>query len=169
MDFIIREAQPEDAEQIIAFINRIADEPGIAIVIEPGEFTLTVEQEQQYILDRQAEDNSLYLVADAGGEIVGQLGLRGGARHAVRHETLLGITVKKERRGQGVGDALMAQAVDWARKSGVICRVELQVFTSNTHAIHLYEKYGFEIEGCRRKAVFRDGEYHDNYVMALLL
>jgi RimJ/RimL family protein N-acetyltransferase len=169
MDFIIREARPDDAEQMIAFVKRIADEPGISIVLQDGEFTMTVEQERQFIADRQVEDNSLFLVAEAGGEIIGTLTLRGGGRRAIHHEAVLGISVKKEWRGQGVGNALMASAVDRAKRSGVITRIELQVFTSNPAAIHLYRKHGFEIEGCRHRAVFRDGRYHDDYVMALLL
>jgi RimJ/RimL family protein N-acetyltransferase len=169
MDFIVREGRSEDAEQIIAYVNRIAEEPGIAIGLSPGEFTLTVEQERQFIADRAAEDNSLFLVAEAQGQIIGVLTLRGGARRALRHEAVLGITVRREWRGRGVGDALMAYAVDWARRCGVIKRIELQVFVSNSTAIHLYEKHGFEVEGRRRKAVFRDGVYHDDYVMALLL
>ena len=32
-----------------------------------------------------------------------------------------------------------------------------------------YEKFGFEVEGRLRRAVYRDREYHDNLVMALLL
>jgi RimJ/RimL family protein N-acetyltransferase len=169
MDFVIREAQPDDAEQIIAYVQRIAAEPGVSIVLQPGEFTLTVEQERQFIADRRAEDNSLFLVAEALGHIVGALTLRGGGRRAVRHEAVLGITVAKEWRGRGLGDAMMTRAIEWARRSRVITRIELQVFTSNTVAIHLYQKHGFEIEGRRRKAIFREGEYHDDYVMALLL
>jgi len=169
MDFTIREGQPDDAEKIIAYVNRLAAEPGISIGLSPGEFKLTVEQERQFIADRAAEDNSLFLVAEVDGEIVGVLTLRGGARRAMRHEAVLGMSVKQEWRGRGIGDALMTYAVDWARRSGVITRLELQVFVRNTTAIHLYEKHGFEVEGCRRKAIFREGEYHDDYVMALLL
>jgi RimJ/RimL family protein N-acetyltransferase len=169
MDFIVRDGRPGDAEQIIAYVNRIAEEPGIAIGLSPGEFKLTTEQEQQFIIDRAAEDNSLFLVAEAEAQIIGVLTMRGGARRALRHEAVLGITVARDWRGRGVGDALMAHAVDWARRSGVIRRIELQVFVSNVTAIHLYKKYGFDVEGRRRKAVFRDGKYHDDYVMALLL
>jgi RimJ/RimL family protein N-acetyltransferase len=169
MDFIVREARLEDAEQLIAYVQRITAEPGIMLGLWPGEFSLTVEQEQQFIADRAADDNSLFLVAEAGGEIVGVLTLRGGARRSTRHEAILGITVAKEWRSRGLGDALMSRAIEWARQSEVLARIELQVFTSNTTAVRLYQKHGFEIEGCRRKAIFREGEYHDDYVMALLL
>lgn len=168
MDYIVREAQPADAEQLISHVNRLAEEPGISIALSPGEFNLTVEQERQFITDRAAEDNSLFLVAEAAGQIIGVLTLRGGARRALRHVSVLGITVAHEWRGRGVGDGLMAYAVDWARRSGVIRRIELQVFVRNTAAVKLYIKHGFEIEGRRRKAVFREGKFQDDYVMALL-
>ena len=33
----------------------------------------------------------------------------------------------------------------------------------------IYEKLGFVVEGCRRQAIYRDGEYLDDLMMALLL
>ena len=39
----------------------------------------------------------------------------------------------------------------------------------NDAAIHIYEKLGFEVEGRRRKAFKRDGEYIDSLTMALFL
>ena len=41
-----------------------------------------------------------------------------------------------------------------------------EVYTDNAAAIHLYEKFGFVIEGTKRKYAFRDGEYVDAHVMA---
>ena len=45
-------------------------------------------------------------------------------------------------------------------------RVELEVFSDNPRAIHLYEKMGFALEGCRRMAVVKNGRYVDEYVMS---
>lgn len=47
-------------------------------------------------------------------------------------------------------------------------RVELEVFAENARAVHVYEKVGFRIEGTRRQAVFKFGEYQDLHVMGLL-
>jgi putative acetyltransferase len=63
----------------------------------------------------------------------------------------------------------MARAVEWARNSGVVTRIELDVYVENARARHLYEKFGFEVEGRRRRAIFRDGQYHDDLIMGLLL
>jgi len=44
----------------------------------------------------------------------------------------------------------------------------LTVYVDNEPAIRLYQKFGFEVEGTRRKDVFRDGQYVDSYAMARL-
>ena len=63
---------------------------------------------------------------------------------------------------------MMRQAVEWAREAGVK-RIELEVFARNAPAIYLYEKFGFEIEGKRRKSIYKRGEYLDTLIMGLLL
>jgi RimJ/RimL family protein N-acetyltransferase len=63
----------------------------------------------------------------------------------------------------------MQGIVDWARASGLVTRLELEVLTRNQTAIHLYERIGFQREGLRRHALLRNGEYLDELTMALLL
>jgi ribosomal protein S18 acetylase RimI-like enzyme len=168
-DIIVREAQPSDAVQMIAFVQRLAEEPGIQIAILPGEFKLTVAEERQILADYASADNAIYLVAEAGGRIIGLLNCKGGHRQATRHSVVLGMSVDKEWRNRGVGSMLMRRAVEWAKNSGVVTRIELNVFVQNEMAIHLYQKFGFEIEGRRRNALLRYGKYNDDYLMAVLL
>jgi RimJ/RimL family protein N-acetyltransferase len=169
MQVTIREAQPSDAEQLIAYVQRLAEEPDVDVPLAPGEFTLTVEEEERVLADRTASDNSIMLVAELGGRIIGQLGCRGGKRRAVRHAVALGMSVGKAWRNQGIGTALMARAIEWARGSGIVTRIEVKVYARNEMAIHLYEKFGFQIEGRRRGPICHDGEYVDDYIMGLLL
>jgi putative acetyltransferase len=44
--------------------------------------------------------------------------------------------------------------------------VELEVYTDNERAIGLYEKYGFDPEGIKRKNAVRNGRYADVLMMA---
>ena len=48
-------------------------------------------------------------------------------------------------------------------------RVELEVYASNARAIGMYEKWGFQREGIKRRARKLDDVYDDIIVMALLL
>lgn len=47
-------------------------------------------------------------------------------------------------------------------------RIELEVFTYNKRAAHVYEKIGFVREGVRRHALFYNHEYHDVILMSML-
>lgn len=166
MEITIRAAEPRDAEQMIRFAQRLSEETDIDIALVPGEFSLTVKQEEQIILDYAASENSAFFVAEADGGIVGLLNCLGGRRDARRHITSLGVSVRRDWRNRGVGDALMQHAIRWALGTGIVKRIELSVFERNQVAIHLYQKHGFVVEGHRKQSVFRNGEYIDDLMMA---
>ena len=108
------------------------------------------------------------LVACIDEEIVGQLGLHTSNRPRRRHTAGLGMAVRDDWHGQGIGTALMQSAVDLADNWLNLTRLELEVYTDNPPAIHLYKKFGFEIEGTLRQYAFRAGVYVDVYYMARL-
>ena len=167
MKAAIRQARPSDAVKLIAFVQKLTADPNIDIMLSPGEFTLTVTEEEE-VLNRFAQsDNSIFLVAEVGDEITGVLTCSGGKRKANFHTTVLGISIDQAWRNQGIGSQLMAEAIRWVKDTGVVTRIELNVFDTNLHAIHLYQKFGFKIEGRRHKAICRNGKYHNDLIMAL--
>ena len=166
---LIREARPGDAAQLIELITCLSEETDVDVPLAPGEFLLTVEEEEKILADYAASDNSIFLVSEEAGQIVGSLTLRGGARKALHHAATLGMNVRRDRRNQGIGSQLLQAAMDWARHNTVLKRVELYVYARNQRAVHLYQKHGFEIEGRRRGAIFQNGEYLDDLIMAVLL
>jgi L-phenylalanine/L-methionine N-acetyltransferase len=48
-------------------------------------------------------------------------------------------------------------------------KIELQVFGDNAAAIALYQKLGFQPEGCKHRVLKIDGQYQDIMLMALML
>jgi RimJ/RimL family protein N-acetyltransferase len=167
--FRIREAVPDDAEAAIAFVQRIAEEPDVCVPLAPGEFNVTVEEERRIIAEYAAAPNGLFLVAESDVDgIIGVCDCKAYKRVAMRHVTTLGVSVRRDRRGRGVGTALVQRVIDWARAGGVVKRIELQVYARNP-AVRLYERLGFVVEGRHARAVFQRGEYEDNLSMALLL
>jgi len=47
-------------------------------------------------------------------------------------------------------------------------RIYLTVFSFNKRARRAYEKSGFVLEGTRREAYYRHGQYHDTHLMGIL-
>lgn len=107
------------------------------------------------------------LVACVEKEVVGALGLHTFPhRPRRRHAGQIGMAVRDDWQGKGVGTALMQAVIDLADKWLNLTRLELDVFVDNAPAIRLYEKFGFSIEGTLVDFAFRDGEYVDTYIMA---
>lgn len=78
----------------------------------------------------------------------------------------LGMFVHDDYQNRGIGSQLMEAVIDLGENWLNLKRLELTVYTDNPSAIHIYEKYGFVIEGTLRKYAFRAGTYVDAYAMA---
>jgi len=76
------------------------------------------------------------------------------------------IAVHPECRGLGLGEAMMRFAIAKVREAGAAF-VTLEVRRSNTPAMTLYRKLGFEIMGTRKNYYTKPDE--DALVMALIL
>lgn len=105
------------------------------------------------------------LVAVCGDDLVGQLTLTRN-RNIYRHMAELGMSVRKDFRGEGIGSELMQAAKDWAHAFGVekLC---LNVVPDNSRAIAFYDKAGFELEGHRRGHAKLSYGYEDLLEMSL--
>jgi RimJ/RimL family protein N-acetyltransferase len=157
----IREATLADVDALIGLLVEVAGE-GRWIATEPP---VDVERRRRRKVDDVESADAIVLVAEAGGELVGELGLR-LARYGVAE---LGMAVAAGWRGRGVGSALLAEGIDRARAAGAH-KIDLQVWPHNTAAIGLYERFGFEREGyLRRHYRRRSGELWDAVIMGLRL
>jgi RimJ/RimL family protein N-acetyltransferase len=153
--FEIRPAQEDDRVPLTILFAAVAEE-GDGIATEPP-------------VDIGASAARLdldgFIVAAAGNQIVGSIGI-GRSRFGFGE---IGMMVARDWRGRGVGSALLAAAVEWARKHDVH-KLSLDVFPDNAAAIALYRKFGFVEEGRRVKHYRRaSGELWDAIEMGLLL
>ncbi|ODQ01385.1 GNAT family N-acetyltransferase [Salinivibrio sp. SS2] len=106
------------------------------------------------------------LVAELEGKVVGNLSFVIAANPRRRHVVDIGMGVHDAYQGRGIGSALMEKAIDLAENWLNVSRIELTVYTDNAAAIHLYQKFGFEIEGTAKQFAFRNGEFVDAHYMA---
>ena len=107
------------------------------------------------------------LVAVIDGKVIGSIYLNQFDNRR-RHAGAVGMAVHDAYAGRGAGTALLAAAVDLADNWLQLKRLELGVYTDNTRAIALYERFGFEREGVNRAFAWRNGEFVDSLAMARL-
>jgi RimJ/RimL family protein N-acetyltransferase len=153
--FEVRPAEEDDRRALAELFAAVAEERD-GIAAEPP-----VDVEKR----AASWDLECGFVAVAGGEIVGDLFV---------HESgfgfgEIGMMVAADWRGRGIGTALLAAAIDWARARG-LHKLTLSVFPHNDAAIALYRKFGFVEEGRHVKQLRRaSGELWDLVDMGLLL
>lgn len=102
-----------------------------------------------------------------GNQVVGWCDIIRQQGEFTQHVGGLGMGVIKDYRSMGIGKQLLRMSIEDAFSKGIE-RIQLDVYASNARAIALYEKLGFQHEGCRRMAAYFDGAYHDLNQMALL-
>jgi len=106
-------------------------------------------------------------VAVEDGNVVGWCDVLPRPGDARAHVGVLGIGLVPAARHRGIGRRLMQAAIAKAWAKG-LTRIELSVRVDNANARALYEDLGFVLEGLNRNALRIDGQYFDNYAMALL-
>lgn len=133
-----------------------------------GLFSERVERSEQFIKGLTNNDHMLVAEIEENGQkkVVGNVGLNIYPNFRMRHSANLGILVHADYQGKGIGTALLGKILDLADNWLMLVRVELTVFTDNERAINLYKSMGFEIEGVKKYAAIRNGQFADEYLMA---
>jgi putative acetyltransferase len=163
MTIAIRRARVDDAAAIARLMGDAAVYPGTMQMPYASE-----ELQRARLADSLAPGKpDVLLVAERGGELVGSCGMHpAGPSPRRRHVMHVGIAVRADAQGQGVGTALLQAMCEMADRWIGLLRLELSVYVDNERAIALYRRFGFEIEGRARGYVLRDGAYIDAFLMA---
>ncbi|HET9591223.1 MAG TPA: GNAT family N-acetyltransferase [Anaerolineales bacterium] len=162
MNFTIRRAEPADYEAVVKIYSGPRAVSGTLQLPFPS---------AEVWRKRLAEppEGTFSLLACVENEAVGQLSLHTFPNFPRRrHVGQIGMAVRDDWQGRGAGIALMQAMIDLADKWLNLARLELEVYTDNEAAIHLYQKFGFTIEGTLVRFAYRDGHYVDAYYMARL-
>jgi len=116
MELLIREAQPDDAEQVVAILNPII-EAGVYTVFDTP---FTVQQERDYI--ESLPERGVFLVAEAVGyRIVGFQSLEPFTNYtrAFDHVGVLGTYVSLDHTRQGIARSLFQASFKMARQKAM--------------------------------------------------
>jgi RimJ/RimL family protein N-acetyltransferase len=126
----------------------------------------SLEQVEEFVRSNIARNVAQFVALDSD-RVVGWCDISPKTRAGLTHTGELGMGVVADYRRQGIGYRLLEATVTKALSNG-LTRIELEVFSSNRAAIALYERFGFEHEGIKRKARYVEGIWDDFILMALL-
>ena len=105
-------------------------------------------------------------VAEVEGKIVGNIGFQQNQRPRNQHMASFGMGVHDDFSGLGIGSKLLETVIDLADNWLNVHRIHIEAHCDNEHAIALYKKFGFEIEGEAKDNSFRDGKFVNTYYLA---
>jgi ribosomal protein S18 acetylase RimI-like enzyme len=163
----LRVAGPGDAAGLLA-LKQALDRETSFMLLEPDERR---EDRQHVAADLGAvadTANSVVVVAETAGQLVGYAEARGGRvrRNRITAHVVIGVLAAAS--GRGVGSGLLRKLELWAPAHG-IHRLELTVMAHNRRAFELYQRMGYTVEGRRRECLLVDGRLVDELYMARLL
>ncbi len=164
---IIQPARPQDAEALVVLRRAVLAE-GRWFATRADEYAETPEQARVAVSTLRGQPNSALLVALLDGRLVGMVAVHGERLARMHHLGRLEMMVAQDLRGQGIGKALLADAVRWARANPVLRKLSLAVFEDNAAAVALYRSCGFVQEGRRAgEYLLEDGTGRADLLLAL--
>ena len=166
---IIRNAEPEDAEELIDYLKVTSAETPF-LLRNPEEINFTPDQEIEFINSRNESENSLLLIAKIDGKLAGNASCMPlGTFQRCSHRCSAGIALYQSYCRLGLGKIMLNIILQEASKAGYE-QAELEVVTSNDSAIALYKALGFDIYGERKHSMkYKNGSYADEYLMMKML
>ena len=136
-----REATPEDLQQIVRLL---AVDP-LGAQRERAEQPLAQAYRDAFERMRRQPGNRILLAVEASGAVVGCLQLsiiHGLSRQGLTRAQIEGVRVARERRGSGLGEALLRHAIALAKREG--CGLaQLTTDRRRDEAHRFYERLGF--------------------------
>lgn len=162
--YTIRSAVLSDAQSLSALRMQIDGETE-NLDREPGEAFIDPAGFEELIQKDTNNNKNLFLVAVAGGEIIGYSRCEGNLLKRLAHKAEFGVCILQDYWGYRIGKNLLNMSIDWAEANN-IKKIALTVLETNTSAINLYQKLGFQTEGILKKdKLLSDGNFYNTVVM----
>jgi RimJ/RimL family protein N-acetyltransferase len=141
-----------------------------ALQLHPEAFAASYEEEagfgERHLRDMVEKHQTFaaYVKSAAVG-ICGFFREQGARREHIGH--FFGMYLKKEWRGQGIGDELVKAVIDHAKtlRSQGLTQVYSSVVVENTAACKLYQKCGYRIYGTEARALKAGDRFYDEYLL----
>lgn len=165
-NIIFRNIERSDTESLWNMMNQL-DYKTKFMLYETGERGKNLDRLQGAI-DSAVDGNDLCFLALDRNEIIGYITAQVGRVRRENHSAYIVVGIREKYRNRGIGTEFFKKLNEWAVEKKIV-RLELTVICNNKIALNLYKKNGFEIEGIKRKSLYIDGEYIDEYYMSKII
>ena len=166
---ILRDPTEADAQEMVDYLKTVGGETDFLLCDENGIEGLTLEGEIDWIRATLAAKNTKMFVGTVDGEIVLVCDVRAAARSRVAHCAGVAISIQRSCWHVGIGSIAMQAMIDFARSTGELKQLSLEVREGNERAIALYQRFGFVEVGRHKGRICVRGEYFDEILMDLYL
>jgi RimJ/RimL family protein N-acetyltransferase len=169
-EVIIRYPRWEDIDELTRYINKLSKED--TFVLFSGE-TVTKQERAEVVASwftKMEIGDKVFLAVEKDRKIVAQANITRNTENKKRslHVGVLGISVEKEYRSEGIGKELLKTIIDEAKNKIKNLRlVVLETFGENIGAQELYRKIGFKKCGEIPEMFYFRGRYISKVTMYL--
>ncbi len=165
MGMYLRALELDDYKKIVNWRN----DTEITDLLGGNRFYVSSQREKEWVEDAIRNDrNNLHLViCNDNKEALGLVNLTNIDYQNKKAEFSIMIGDKKSQ-GKGIGKQSTILMLKHAFEFLNLNKVWLTVLTSNTIAIKLYEKIGFQNEGILRQEIYKNNKYQDMAIMSIL-
>jgi RimJ/RimL family protein N-acetyltransferase len=164
-NIIVRYPNLSDLNEMLRYINELSREK--TFITYQGEQE-TLESEAQFLnskLKGIRDKTSILLLVINNKKVIATAGIDMHDK-TQNHVGVLGISIAKNFRGDGIGKLLMDLIIKEAKKKiAAIKIVTLNVYSTNSIARNLYKKIGFIEYGILPKGIIRGGKFEDTILM----
>jgi len=168
---ILRPLKNSDAKETVANINNLNVSKWLLVVPHPYKFKDAkkwIKDTQKDWKKRKKESYSFGIELKSQKKIIGGIGLHKVNKFQGKADVGYWLGQKYWRQGYG-SEALMA-ILDFAFRKLKLRRLEAGIFAKNPSSGKLLRKFGFKLEGLRRKRLRSkaNGKIHDEEIYGLL-
>ena len=157
----IRPPKMSDLNSLLVMINSLVEEKAMLTIQKKA----TLKEEKEYLERIIKDKESIHLFLIINGEVMGN-GRIAKLKNIRNHVGELGISIKKEARGLGLGEKLFKEVSKQAIKKFKLKIITLDVHARNKIAQGLYKKMGFKKIGTIEKGIQYYGKYENYIIMA---
>ena len=167
--FEVRKAESSDAIEIAEMANKSIERKTWLYTIETNYDDKKLNDLKEEISSSKSKKRFFVAADISQKKIVGVSSYSFSKNPRIKHKINLSMGVHPDYVGQGIGTKLYEFALEDAKKSG-FKKVQGEIVTKNTASLNLAKKFGFEIEGVRKKDFLtEEGNYMDSYIVGKIL